>query len=79
MCSSDLSDVGLVDLGKADGSKKGAGDARESVERDEKKGPAKGAAWEMIKLFESSGKKLKEMLADRQNAEAAGGAPAGQK
>ena len=64
------SDVGLVDLGKSDTDKDRKRDAREDVASEDKKGPVKGAAWEMLKLLESSGKKLKDLVADRQNAEA---------
>ncbi len=64
------SDVGLVDLGKSDTDKDRKRDAREDVASEDKKGPVKGAAWEMLKLLESSGKKLKDLVADRQNADA---------
>jgi len=67
------SDVGLVDLSKSDSDKDRKKDAREDVDSGDKKAAAKGAAWEMVKLFESSGKKLKDLVADRQNA--AGNAP----
>ncbi len=64
------SDVGLVDLGKSETDKDRNRDARENVASEDKKGPAKGAAWEMVKLLESSGKKLKDLVAERQNADA---------
>ena len=67
------SDVGLVDLSKSDTDKDRRRDAREDVSSEDKKGPAKGAAWEMVKLLDSSGKKLKDLVADRQNAD--GNAP----
>jgi hypothetical protein len=65
------SDVGLVDLGKSSETDKDRKrDAREDVASEDKKGPAKGAAWEMVKLLESSGKKLKDLVAVRQNGDA---------
>lgn len=72
------SDVGLVDLGKSDSDKDRRRDAREDVAPEDKKGPAKGAAWEMVKLLETSGKKLKDLVIDRPNA-AANAPPAAEK
>jgi hypothetical protein len=68
------SDVGLIDLSKSETDRdrnrdpRENRDARENVAPQVKKGPAKGAAWEMVKLFESSGKKLKDLVANQQNA-----------
>lgn len=75
----DKADIGLVDLGKSqeDGDR---GAARETVgEVEAQSGPPKGVAWELVKLFETAGKKLKDLVSAEQkpaapNVPAPGGA-----
>ncbi len=59
------SDMGLVDLAKTDESGKPT-DAREKLGGDTQDGPRKGTTWEMVRLFETSGKKLKDFVAEQQ-------------
>ena len=71
----DKSDVGLVDLSKAEDAPKET-DAREKLGVDSDKGPRKGATFEMVKLFETAGRKLKDLVAPQQKP-AAENAPPG--
>lgn len=69
------SDVGLVDLSKdSEGAK--ATDAREKLGVDSGSGPRKGVTFEMVKLFETAGKKLKDLVSAQQKP-AAENAPPG--
>lgn len=73
----DKSDVGLVDLGKSDSGKKSGTDAREELANKDEEGPSKGAAMEMIRLFETTGKKLKDLVTAQPKPAGENAAPAG--
>lgn len=69
------SDLGLVDVNKDENEKKET-DAREKVGVDSQQGPRKGVTFEMLKLFETAGKKLKDLV-NAQQKPAAENAPPG--